>query len=185
MLCKLTRWLISRQVDLGKAVPRFALRHAARCGACRAYARFAASLPSRFAGERAAFLAAAPNFPLNEAKRAEDGAVRGKREILPRRLALRPFPAAAAAVLIVAGVLVLSQVVLREAGPSPQDEAAALAALKTVTAAPEEFQGMVAEAESPLAKERRILERSVASAVEYLQTRLNIKFERKHEPKTL
>ena len=185
MLCKLTRWLISRQVDLGKAVPGFALRHAERCGACREYARFAASLPSRFAGERATFLASAPDFPLNEARWAEDRGVHGKRGILPRRFVLRPIPAAAAAVLVVAGVLVLFQVVLREAGPSPRDEAAAMAALKTVTAAPDEFQGMVGEAESPLTKERQILERSVASAVEYLQARLNIKIERKNTPKSL
>ena len=63
--------------------------------------------------------------------------------------------------------------------------ASALAALKTVTAAPDEFQGMVREAESPLARERQILEHSVASAVEYLQARLNIKIERRELPKTL
>jgi len=185
MLCKLTRWLISREVDRGIKTPRFALRHGERCGACRAYARFAASLPSRFAGERPAFLASVPDFPLNEARWAEDGGVREKRGILPRRLVLHPFPAAAAAILVVAGVLVLFQVVLREAGPSTQDEAAALAALKTVTAAPDEFQGMVGKVESPLAKERQILEQSVASAVEYLQARLNIKIERKDTPKSL
>lgn len=185
MFCKLTRWLISREVDRGVKTPRFALLHAERCGACREYARFAASLPSRFAGERRAFLASVPDFPLNEATWVDDEGARGKREILRRRLVLHPFPAAAAAVLVVAGVFVLFQVVLREAGPSPRDEAAALAALKTVTAAPDEFQGMVGEAESPLAKERQILERSVASAVEYLQARLNIKIERREIPKTL
>jgi D-serine deaminase-like pyridoxal phosphate-dependent protein len=185
MLCKLTRWLISREVDRGIKTPRLALRHAERCGACRTYARFAASLPSRFAGERPAFLASVPDFPLNETRWAEDRGVREKRGILPRRLVLHPFPAAAAAVLVVAGALVLFQVVLREPGPSAQDEAAALAALKTVTAAPDEFRVAVAEVESSLTRERQLLEKSVVSAVEYLQARLNIRIVKKETPKSL
>jgi hypothetical protein len=116
---------------------------------------------------------------------AEDRGVREKRGILPRWLVLHPFPAAAAAVLVVAGALVLFQVVLREPGPSAQDEAAALTALKTVTAAPDEFQGMVGEVESALTKERQILEKSVVSAVEYLQARLNIRIVKKETPRSL
>jgi hypothetical protein len=185
MFCHLTRWLISRAVDQGKKLPRFAERHAVRCGACREYALFTASLPSRLSGERPAFLAAVPDFPLREAKGVEDGADRGGRKIFLRRLVLHPFPAAAAALIVIAGALILFQVVLRESSPSPEDRAAALAALKSVTAAPDGFQGMVKEAESPLARERQILERSVVSAVEYLQARLNIKIERRESPKTL
>jgi hypothetical protein len=154
MFCNMTRWFISREVDRGKKTPRLALRHAERCGACRAYARFAASLPSQFAGERPAFLASVPDFPLNEMRWAEDRGVREKRGI-------------------------------REPGPSAQDEAAALTALKTVTAAPDEFQGMVGEVESALTKERQILEKSVVSAVEYLQARLNIRIVKKETPRSL
>jgi len=185
MFCKLTRRLISRAEDRGKKMPRFAERHAARCGACREYVRFAASLPSRLSGDRPAFLAAVPDFPLGQAKWVEAGASRGKREILGRRLVLHPFPAAAAVLVIAAGALILFQVVLRESSPSPEDRAAALATLKSVTAAPDGFQGMVKDAESPLARERQILEKSVLSAVEYLQARLNIRIERREIPKTL
>jgi hypothetical protein len=182
MFCKLTRWLISREADRGKKTPRFALRHAERCGACREHTRFAASLPSRLSGERPAFLAAVPDFPLNEAEWVEDGGNRGKRKVLRRRLVLHPVPAVVAALVIVAGTLVLF---LREPSPSPEERAAALAALKTVTAAPDDFQGIVKEAESPLARESQILEKSVLSAIEYLQARLNIRIERRAVPKTL
>lgn len=185
MFCKMTRWLVSRGEDRGKKTPRFALRHAERCGACREYARFAASLPSRLSGERPAFLAPVPDFPLNEAKWVEDGADRRKRETLGRRLVLHPIPAAAAALVVVAGTLVLFQVARREPTPAHEERAAALAALKSLTAAPDGFQGVVTEAESPLARERQILEKSVVSAVEYLQARLNIRIERREIPKTL
>jgi predicted anti-sigma-YlaC factor YlaD len=185
MFCKLTRWLISREVDRGKKTPRFALRHAERCKACRAYVRFAASLPSRLSGERPAFLAAVPDFPLNEAEWVENGGNRGKRKVPRRRLFLHPFPVVVAAVLVVAGAIVLFQVVLREPSPSPRERAAALATLKSITAAPDDFQGIVREAESPLARESQILEQSVASAIEYLQARLNIRIERREIPKML
>lgn len=185
MFCHLTRRLISRAEDRGKKMPRFAERHTARCGACREYARFTASLKARLSAEKPALLAAVRDFPLGEAAWVEDGTARGKRESLGRRLALHPFPAAAAALVVVAGAIVLFQVVLREPSPSPEDRAAALATLRSVTAAPDGFQGMVSDAESSLARERQILERSVASAVEYLQARLNIKIERRESPKTL
>jgi hypothetical protein len=185
MFCKLTRWLISREADRGKTTPRFALRHAERCGACREYARFAASLPSRFAGDKSAFLAAVPDFPLNEAGWVGTGDDQGKRKTVRPRFVLRPLPAAVAALAIVTGALVLFQVVLRVPSPSPRERAAVLAALKAVTAAPDDLQGIVREAESPLARESQILEKSVLSAVEYLQARLNIRIERQKTPKTV
>jgi hypothetical protein len=185
LFCKLTHRLISRAEARGKKMPRFAERHSARCGACREYARFAASLPSWLSGDRPAFLAAVPDFRLGEVQWVEDGIDPGRRETLRRRLLLHPFPAAAAALIVIAGALILFQVVLRESSLSPEERAAALATLKSVTSAPDGFQGMVKEAESPLAKERQILERSVASAVEFLQARLNIRIERREIPKTL
>ena len=186
MFCHLTRWLISRAEDRGKSRPRFAERHAARCGACIEYDRLAASLPSRLSGERPAFLAAVPDFPLIEAKWVVDRADRRKREIPRRRLLLHPFPAAAAVLVVVAAALLVFQVFRREPSPTPGERAAALATLKSITAAPDGFQGVVKEAESPLARERQILEKSVLSAVEYLQARLNIRIERKKEaPKSL
>jgi hypothetical protein len=185
MFCKLTRWLISREADRGKKTPRFALRHAERCGACREYERFVTSLPSRFAGDRSAFLAAVPGFPLNEAGWAGTVDDQGKRKTVRPRFVLRPLPAAVAALAIVTGALVLFQVVLRVPSPSPRERAAVLAALKAVTAAPDDLQGIVREAESPLARESQILEKSVLSAVEYLQARLNIRIERQKTPKTV
>jgi hypothetical protein len=186
MFCKLTRWLISRAEDRGTKAPRFALHHAERCGACRDFARFAASLPSRLSGEKPAFLAAVPDFPLNEAQWVEAEAGRKKQEILRRRLILHPFPAAVVALIVVAAVLLVFRVVRPRPSPSPFESEAAIAALKSMTAAPDRFQGVVTEAESPLARERQILERSVLSAVEYFQARLNIRIERKKEaPKTV
>jgi hypothetical protein len=57
--------------------------------------------------------------------------------------------------------------------------------LKSVTAAPDELGGAVAGAESSLDREREILEKSVLSALDYVQTRLNIKVEWKERPKSL
>jgi hypothetical protein len=85
---------------------------------------------------------------------------------------------------VAAGVLVF-RVVRQDTRPSPQDTAAVLAALKAVVAAPAAFPGAVAGAETSLEKERRILEASLASAVEYLQARLNIRIERREPPKSL
>ena len=185
MVCRLARRMISRAEDSGTEPPRWVERHAARCGACREYAGFTASLKARLAAEKPGLLAAAPEFPLNQAAWAPAGTGREKRASLVRRLTLHPFPAAAAALLVVAAGLVLFQVVLREPPPpSPEDRAAVRAALKSFTAAPDGLPGVMTEAESSLAREREILKRSLASAAEYLQARLNIKIERRDAPRS-
>ena len=187
MICNLTRWLISRAEDRGKEMPRFAERHAVRCGACRDYALFAAALSSRLSGETPAFLAEAPDSPLDPAAWAAEGDGRGTRADFRRRFVLRPFPAAAAALVVVVSALIIFRVVGRGPGPglTSAEKQAVIASLKSVAAAPAEFRLAAAEAESSLAKERQILERSVLSAVEYLQARLNIRVERKQVPKSL
>jgi len=185
MFCNLTRWLISRAEDRGKEMPRFAERHSARCGACREYALFTASLSSRLSGETPAFLAKAPDSPLDPAVWTAEGAGRGTRADFRRRFVLRPFPAAAAVLVIAASALVIFLVVRREPALTSAEKRAVIASLKSVTAAPAEFRVAVAEAESSLTRERVILEKSVLSAVEYLQARLNIRIERREVPKTL
>jgi hypothetical protein len=187
MLCTLSRWLISRAEDTGKALPRFAGRHVRRCPACGEFARTAATLSSRLRSERSSWLAGVPDFAVDRGPDATPGpaAKAGARE--PRRswLSLRPLPVAAAATFIVAGALLLFQVVLKEPAPTAEERAAAMAALKTITSAPQGLQGFLGAAESPLARERRVLEKSVSSAVEYLQARLNIRIERREPPKSL
>jgi hypothetical protein len=186
MFCNLTRRLISRAEDRGKEMPRFAERHAARCGACREYALFAASLSSRLAGETPSFLAAAPDSPLDPAAWVpEEGAGRGTRADFRRRFVLRPFPSAATVLVVAASALVIFLVVRREPTLTSAEKGAVIASLKSIAAAPGEFRLAAAEAESSLARERQILERSVLSAVEYLQARLNIKIEKKNTPKSL
>jgi hypothetical protein len=182
MLCRIARRAISRSEDRGEKAPRWAERHAARCAPCRDYARFAASLKARLAAEKAAFLEAVPEFPLNETAWARPEAGGERRASFRRRLALRPLPAAAAAIVLLAAGLVLWQVVLRDPRPSSEDRAAALASLRSIAAAPESLPGVILGPESSLAREREILERSIASAVEYLQARLNIKIERRTPP---
>jgi hypothetical protein len=182
MRCLFARRAISRAEDRGTKLPRWVERHAGRCGSCGEYARFTASLKARLAGERTAFLAAGPDFPLNESAWAASGDPGVQERALGRRLVLRPLPAAAGALAVLAAGLVLLLVALREPSPSPRDRAAALAALKSFTAVPDRLPGAVTEAESSLDKERQILEKSVASALEYLQARLNIKIERR-EPR--
>jgi hypothetical protein len=185
MLCNLTRWLISRAEDREKEMPRFAERHAARCGACREYARFAASLSERLSGEASAFLAKAPDSPLAPAAWTAEEAGRGTLALHRRRFLAHPFPAAAAILLVAVSALVLFRVVRPGPGLTSAEKQAIIADLKSVAAAPSEFRVAIAEVESPLAKERQILERSVLSAVEYLQAHLNIKIERREIPKTL
>jgi hypothetical protein len=182
MRCFFARRAISRAEDKGTKLPQWVERHSGRCGSCGDYARFTASLKERFAGERPEFLAAVPEFPLNEAAWAA-AADRGVQERAPgRRFVLRPLPAAAGALVVLAAGLVLLLVALREPSPSLQDRTAALAALRSFTAVPDRIPGVVTEAESSLEKERRILEKELSSAVEYLQARLNIKIERR-EPR--
>jgi hypothetical protein len=185
MFCNLTRWLISKAEDRGNETPRFAERHAARCGACREYALFAASLSSRLSGETPAFLAKAPASPLDPAAWAADGDGRGTRAPYRFRLVLRPFTAAAAVLVVAASALILFMVVRREPALTSTEKLAVIASLKSVAAAPAEFRVAVEEVGSPLAKERQILERSVLSAVEYLQARLNIRIEKKNPPQSL
>jgi len=185
MFCNLIRWLISRAEDREKETPRFAERHAARCGACREYALFAASLTARLAGEAPAFLAKAPDSPLDPAAWAAEGDGRGTGAPFRRRFVLHPFPAAAAVLVVAASALILFMVVRREPTLTSAEKLAVIASLKSVAAAPAEFRLAVEEVGSPLAKERQILERSVVSAVEYLQARLNIRIERKQAPKSL
>jgi len=186
MFCNLTRWLISRAEDRGKELPRFAERHAARCGACREYALFAASLTARLAGEAPAFLAAAPDSPLDPAAWVPvEGAGRGTGAPFRRRFVLHPFPAAATVLVVAASALVIFLVVRREPALTSAEKLAVIASLKSVVSAPAEFRVAVEEVGSPLAKERQILERSVLSAVEYLQARLNIRIEKKNPPQSL
>jgi hypothetical protein len=184
MLCALSRWMISRAADTGKALPRSVERHTGRCRACGEYARFAASLKDRFDGEREAFLTAVPGFPLNKAAWDVASTPTAERFSLGRRFALRPLPAAAG-VLIIAAAVLLFLVVLREPAPRPDDRAAAQAALKSLFAAPDELKGALSGAESSLEQERRVLEESIATAAEYIQARLNIRIERRQTPKTL
>ena len=185
MVCQFARRAISRAEDRGEDRPRWVARHTARCGSCRDFALFTASLRARLADEKPALLSAVPDFLVDGPARASAEEARGKREGLGRRLILHPFPAAAAVLaLVAAGVLVI-RVVRQDTRTSPQDTAAALAALKAVVAAPAAFPGAVAGAETSLEKERRILEASLASAVEYLQVRLNVKIERRDPAKRL
>jgi hypothetical protein len=185
MFCNLTRWLISRAEDRGKTTPRFAERHAAKCGACGEYSRFAASLSERLSGEAPAFLAKAPDSPLATAAWTAEEAGLGTLAPFRRRFLAHPFPAAAAVLVVAASALILFLVVRREPALTSAEKLAVIASLKSVAAAPAEFRLAVAEVESPLAKERQILERSVLSAVEYLQAHLNIRIERREIPKTL
>jgi len=184
MLCHLTRWFVSRSEDGGKAWPRFAERHAARCAACREYARFASALPTRLSAEVPSLLAQAPEAALTfEGAEAERS--RSRRGASVRRTVfLRPLPLASAALALVALVLVFTQVILREPRLSPADRQAAFAALRSVTAAPDELGGVAVDVESSLDRERDILERSILSALDYLQERLNIKIERKDRLKS-
>jgi hypothetical protein len=80
--------------------------------------------------------------------------------------------------------IVLTRVVLREPGPSPADRQAALTAMKSVAAAPDELGGVALDMESSLDRERDILERSILSALDYLQERLNIRVERRDKLKS-
>lgn len=184
MRCTISRWMISRAEDTGKKLPAPVERHLRRCGACGEFARTATTLSSRLRTGRSAWLAEVPDFAVD---RGPDPAPRpaakaGARESRRSWPALRPLPVAAAALVIVAGGLILFQVVLKEPAPTAEDRAAAMAALRAITSAPAEFQGVVGQAESPLDRERRILENSVSSAVEYLQARLNIRIERREPP---
>ncbi len=185
MFCNLTRWLISMAEDGGKKIPRFAERHAARCGACREYALSAASLSARLSGEAPSFLAKVPDSPLDTAAWVAEAAGRGTRAPFRRRFVLRPFPAAAAVLVVAASALVLFLVVRREPALTSAEKGAVIASLKSIAAVPAEFQMAVVEAELSLTRERQILEKSVLSAVEYLQARLNIRIERKETPKSL
>jgi hypothetical protein len=184
MLCTISRWMISRAEDTGKKLPAPVERHLRRCGACGEFARTAATLSSRLRTGRSAWLAEAPDFAVKIGPEPTPRPAGGAGAHAARRswLSLRPLPVAAAALVIVAGALILFQLVLKKPAPTAEDRAAAMAALRTITSVPAQFQGVVGQAESPLDQERRILERSVSSAVEYLQARLNIRIERR-EPR--
>ena len=183
MICRIVRWTVSRAGDRGQAPPRWAARHAERCPACREQARFMASLRERLAAERPAFLAAVPEFPMNEAAWDKPEKRDGARDVFRPRPFLRPLPAAAGVLLVVAAAAFLVfRTGGRESGPGAVDGAAARAALRSLASAPASLGGAITEAESSLEREKRILEKSVVSAVEYLQARLNIRIERRDPP---
>jgi hypothetical protein len=181
MLCKFSRWMISRAEDTGKALPGIAERHVRHCRACGEYVRTLASLSTRLRAERSAWLAGVPDFELGPWPAAAVSPVIDAAARTPRRprWGLQPLPVAAAILVVVAGALVLFQVVLRTPRPSVEEHAAALTALRTISAAPTEIGVALRDVESPLDQERQILERSLVSAANYLQARLNIKIERR------
>jgi len=168
--------MVSRTEDTGKKLPGFAVRHIGRCRACEEFARSTVSLSARLKEERAAYLAGVPDFPLSfEGVPEPAGSI-------ARGFRLRPLPVAAAALVVVAAALVLFRVVPKAPEPSAEDRAAARAALAGIQSAPGKIPGVIGGAESSLEKERRVLEQSLSSAVEYLQARLNIKIERREPP---
>lgn len=186
MLCRLSRWMISRSQDTGTKLPRAIERHVGRCRDCGAFARASMSLASRLKSERAAFLAKVPEFSLDlDVDRVSLRPEAPARA--PRRLVfgLRPLPAAAAALVVVAAGVLVFQATRRPTPAAPQDLAAARATLKSLTAAPAGLPGALGAAESSLDKERQVVERSLMAAADYVQARLNIKIERKANPKSL
>ena len=188
MKCAIVRWMISRTEDTGRGMPRWAERHAGRCRACRDFARASASLASRLRSERPAVLAAVPEFRgrrahgLEAAGEAGTGAARRERPRLSR-LVLRPLPVAAALLLVAAAGWLVLRVPRPEPGTAAFDPAAARAAIERLAAAPKDLRLALDKAESPLERERRALERLVASAADYLGDRLNVKIERKDAAK--
>lgn len=176
MNCLLTRWMISRFEDTGKAMPPWAARHLERCAACRSFSSFSRALPSRLFGEVPASLTAAPDVhPERNPRLSETSPSSGPARF---RSFFRPVPAAALVLLLVAGAF-LFQGVWRGSAISAEKARAALADLKRVTAVPDDWPGIVTAAESPLERERLILENAARSAYAYLQDRLNITIERK------
>lgn len=191
MLCALSRWMISRAEDTGKKLPRLVERHVGRCPACGAFARATMTVAATLRAERSDLLAGVPEFAVDLGAEQARLEARGS-EPLPRArrryvLGLRPLPAAAAAIVLVAAGALIFQAVRREAptATAAQDLAAATAAIKSLTAAPGGLDGAMGVAESSLERERRVLEKSLVAAVDYLQTRLNITIERKDRSKSL
>lgn len=191
MLCALSRWMVSRSEDTGKKLPRAIERHIGRCPACGAYVRASMAVAARLRSERAAYLAKAPEFAVDlEAaslrmrpdRRGAETATKASRRFL---FGLRPLPVAAAALFLVAAAVIVFRVTRPAPPANPQEMAAATAAIRSLTSAPKELPGVVGEAESSLDKERRILEKSLFSAADYLQARLNIKIERKSNPHSI
>ncbi len=191
MWCKPSRWMVSRSEDTGRKLPGFAGRHIGRCRACGEFARSSAALASRLRGERAAWLAGVPDFSLGFESDAGPAGTVGRAAAADKpasrrpRLGLRPLPVAAAVLVVAAAALVLFRSAPRAPAPTAQGRAAARAAIADLRSAPARLQGVLGEAESSLERERRVLEQSVTSAFEYLQTRLNIRIERKEAPKPL
>jgi hypothetical protein len=191
MLCALSRWLVSRAEDTGRKLPRFVERHVGRCPGCGAFMRASMALGTGLRSERPDFLAKAPEFAVDLEAAARREPLRGVSEAASRGRArllfgLRPLPVAAAALLVVvAAAVVLFQVNRPGLSVSPQQMAAARAAIKSLTSAPQGLEGMVGQAESSLDRERRVLEKSLSSAVDYLQARLNVTVERKDRSKSL
>jgi len=176
MLCHLTRWLISRTADTGKKMPTWAVRHAERCEACRSYASFAGSLPSRLPGELPSFLAGVPAVHPNRnfSASGEPAAPRPYRF----RSFLRPLPVAALVLALAGGVFLFRG--LRSGSVfTPEKARAAMTELRRVTAIPEDWPVVLTAAESSLERERLVLENSARSAYAFLQDRLNITIERK------
>jgi hypothetical protein len=190
MLCALSRWLVSRAEDTGKKLPRFVERHIGGCQACGAFVRASRALGPGLKSERSGFLAKVPEFAVElegaesrePERRTAEAASRGRSRFL---FGLRPLPVAAAVLLVAATAVVLFQVNRPGPAMSPREIAAARTAIKTLTSAPQELPGVVGRAESSLDRERQILEKSLFSAVDYLQARLNIKVERKDRAKSL
>jgi len=175
--------MVSRSEDTGKKLPRPIERHIGRCRACGVFVRASMAMASELRAERAAWLAKVPDFAVGlepEPRQMVDSEPTSRRRIL---FGLRPLPVAAAALAVVASGFVLFQVLRRqEPAPNAQGLVAARSAIMSLATAPRGFGGMVGEAESSLERERQILERSIASAAEYVQARLNIKIERRTPP---
>jgi hypothetical protein len=162
MWCAWTQWLLSRSVDTGKPIPRWAQGHLARCETCRDFLSLnqsleeLAGLPEKLPADEGL------NLRILGSLDAPIGSIQGRP--VPRQVRWKAVWASAAFLF----VLVSGIVLLR--GPFG-NQPFALSGFKNVDISP--IKNMIGEVESPYLKEMDYLREGLESVGDKIQAFFN------------
>ncbi len=159
MFCSVYKWFISQAVDSGKPVSGLVRRHLRGCAACQEFAQFSESIMKRIAQDTGDIL------------KGHDGALDKKiisglsrppesRAPAARRPILIPAVAAASAIIITVGIILLTT-----PKPSPLDP---LKAVYEFDISQASLEKRIVNIESPLEEEFQGLRQTLSSTANFL-----------------
>lgn len=179
MICALSKWFISRSLDLDKEVPGFVRNHLKKCDSCREFLQFSQTLEEKAALDASSVIRETPDSVLDKVKPTVFKPPRPQAKSRLRQTLVPVVSISMAAILITIFVLFRPS-----QSPPPQlNEGLSLLTegdsfLFGKDSTPREsLQSLASQLESPFDREWLSLKNAVKSASDRLSSRLDLKIE--------